>query len=365
MAPPCEDEEALLKVEVEARPWPRRALFASLLVVLAGLAGLGTGIRTRGVASDAAVSSLEMSWEDIPDIDKVVARAEGLKPIAPEERELQDLFYGAQPSELPWIRTECVIDVVQATAYLGQAVVFLYKAIAYDSLQCPDNSPVGCAVSVAGFLTSMFWIGSYLSFAANACSDAVNSKALCGGDWLALMADFGEVATAGAAVKEDCDFGTDWATLLNITGDVPGWQAFEPAGASPVEQAIRKVTVIHEAQRNRNFDIAQCVFDVTNSASYIVRVILQIRSAASSCPEPRNCAINIMNIISSFAWISQFTALAVSDCQETGSQTALCTADISDLVAALTNGPAAGVATTSDCADLPIPAQEVKRIGAE
>ena len=27
---------------------------------------------------------------------------------------------------------------------------------------------------------------------------------------------------------EDCDFGTDWATLLNITGDVPGWQAEQP-----------------------------------------------------------------------------------------------------------------------------------------
>ena len=27
------------------------------------------------------------------------------------------------------IRTECVIDTVQAAAYLGQAVVFLYKAI--------------------------------------------------------------------------------------------------------------------------------------------------------------------------------------------------------------------------------------------
>jgi len=29
---------------------------------------------------------------------------------------------------LPWIRTECVIDVIQGAAYLGQAVVFLYKA---------------------------------------------------------------------------------------------------------------------------------------------------------------------------------------------------------------------------------------------
>ena len=38
---------------------------------------------------------------------------------------------------------------------------------------------------------------------------------------------------------------------------------------------------------------------------------------------------------------------------------ALCTADISDMVAAVTNGPAAGVATTSDCADLPVPEDEL------
>jgi hypothetical protein len=41
---------------------------------------------------------------------------------------LNDLFYESQPEELPWIRTECVIDVIQGAAYLGQAVVFLYKA---------------------------------------------------------------------------------------------------------------------------------------------------------------------------------------------------------------------------------------------
>ena len=41
---------------------------------------------------------------------------------------MNDLFYESQPEELPWIRTECVIDVIQGAAYLGQAVVFLYKA---------------------------------------------------------------------------------------------------------------------------------------------------------------------------------------------------------------------------------------------
>lgn len=42
----------------------------------------------------------------------------------------------------------------------------------------------------------------------------------------------------------------------------------------------------------------------------------------------------------------------------TASFQALCTADISDMVAALTNGPAAGVATTSDCAAVPEPEDE-------
>jgi hypothetical protein len=57
-------------------------------------------------------------------------------------------------------------------------------------------------------------IASYLSFAANACGAAVNSGALCAGDWTALMANFGEMATVGAAVKEDCDFGKARAKKL-------------------------------------------------------------------------------------------------------------------------------------------------------
>ena len=70
-------------------------------------------------------------------------------------RNLNDLFYESQPEELPWIRTECVIDVIQGAAYLGQAVVFLYKAIKYDGIRCPNNSPAGCAASIAGFITSV------------------------------------------------------------------------------------------------------------------------------------------------------------------------------------------------------------------
>eukprot|EP00435_Cladocopium_sp_Y103_P074834 s105_g51.t1 len=277
-------------------------------------------------------------WEEIPGIDTVIEHAKTLELKQPL-RNLNDLFYESQPEELPWIRTECVIDVIQGAAYLGQAVVFLYKAIKYDGIRCPDNSPAGCAASIAGFITSVTWIASYLSFAANACGAAVNSGALCAGDWTALMANQG----GGRS--------WDWLALLKVNGLTdtgPGWKQFVPAGATPTVDTVIAVDKLRTADRNRAFDLTQCVVaDVTNAAAYIVRAILQIRSAASACPEPKACAINIMNIISSFAWISQFTSLAVSDCWDKGSQKALCAADISDMVAAVTNGPAAGIATTS------------------
>lgn len=282
-------------------------------------------------------------WEEIPGIHGIIDRAQRLEQ---PKRELSDLFYGGSPSEMPWLRTECVIDVVQATSYLGTAVVFLYKAIKYDGLQCPDNSPVGCAISVSGFIASMFWLASYLSLAASSCAEAMNSNALCGADWMALTADFAEVANAGAGIRQNCHFHNRW---LNFTGNVPGWQAFVIPGAPPTGQAVDKIKFIREARRNRNFDISQCVFDTTNAASFVVRSILQLRSAARACINPRNCAIDIMDVISSFGWISRFLSMAASDCVKRGNQKALCSADISNLVAALSNGPASGMSTISDC----------------
>ena len=272
-------------------------------------------------------------WEEIPGIDEVIERAKGcltgwnaietaliaflsafwqgrfhtpwsgiqtvvfLQGLELKQplRNLNDLFYESQPEELPWIRTECVIDVVQAgvlansadwtliiavrprdalvvqlsagclhaylrvcrqaAAYLGQAVVFLYKAIDYDGLKCPDNSPVGCAASVAGFITSVTWIASYLSFAANACGQAVNSGALCAGDWTALMANFGEMATVGAAVKEDCDFSKNYLALLELVDapdDTPAWRAFIPPSAVNTVDTITKVDALKTATGHDN-----------------------------------------------------------------------------------------------------------------
>jgi len=367
------DVKRIARFSSENHRWLWSRMMVSTLILAACGAlffacRLGRGEIGVDMKTTADLKSSIEDWEQIPGIDDVIAHAKTLELKQPLRR-LDDLFYDSQPTEKPWIRTECVIDVVQAAAYLGQAVVFLYKAIDYPGLKCPDDSPVGCAASVAGFITSVTWIASYLSFAASACASAVKPEALCAGDWTALMANFGEMATVGAAVKEDCDFGKDWLHILNITGDngvYPPphmyWLHFVPKLESSKASTLIKWDNFNTVQRNRNFDITQCVMDVTNSASYIVRAILQIRSAALACPQPRACAINIMNIISSFAWISQFTALAVSDCSKIGNQKALCTADISDMVAAVTNGPAAGVATTSDCADLPVPEDEIHHL---
>ncbi|CAE7828285.1 unnamed protein product, partial [Symbiodinium microadriaticum] len=173
------DYEGLGHQQPEART-SRKWYFLGAGLALLGVAGVVAKATSSGDALFSSSSGLKgtiqaaETWEELPGIDKVIRKAQSLKQDKPM-RNLQDLFYDSQPEELPWIRTECVIDTVQAAAYLGQAVVFLYKAIDYDGLECPNNSPVGCAASVAGFITSISWIASYLSFAANACGQAVNN----------------------------------------------------------------------------------------------------------------------------------------------------------------------------------------------
>ena len=91
-------------------------------------------------------------WEEMPGMQSIIRRAGALGPqdtfvvnccltpttLDPTGLLLQDLrvlnrsweeiSHDAQHGQLPWIRADCVIDVAQATAYLGQAIVFLYKA---------------------------------------------------------------------------------------------------------------------------------------------------------------------------------------------------------------------------------------------
>ena len=102
------------------------------------------------------------------------------------------------------------------------------------------------------------------------------------------MANFGEMATVGAAASEDCDFGKDWLALLKITGEEdagPGWKNFIPAGAAPTVDTIEKVDALRTANRNRAFDLTQCVVaDVFWLYKCLEMFLYQVSSAIIRLP---------------------------------------------------------------------------------
>jgi len=339
-------------------PW--RSITAAVSLLCLGFVVVAFYPRASPSVHLSAGADLLEKWEQIPDISKVINRAQRLQPEQ-HLRNLRDLFVTYQPyppQALPFVRTECVIDAVQATAYLGHAVVWLYRAIDYTGLECPDNTPAGCAISVAGFIASISWVASYLSLAASSCSDAVNSGALCAADWTALIADMSEIASSGAGVKRHCDYKGQTAGLLLLNETAKPWQRFVSSASGPAK-TILAITKKEHADTERKFDITQCVMDVTNAASFLVRATLQIATATVGCPDPKACTIDILEVISSFSWVSRFVSMAVADCSTGRHMQARCAGDISNLVAAVANGPAAGMATISDCADYPDPAYEL------
>lgn len=421
----CEvDDEVLDTKKFEAssndlsereRCWCQRhaSFFFILLVLLAAILFLGSHAEFLTIAPtnaevweqlatrfDSNMSSREIlqGWEDFPLVKEAINdTSRAVNDL--NFRRLQDLFYTEGSEAYPYIRTECVIDTVQATAYLIQAVVFLYRAIEQPWFQCPKSfmnlRGEGCAAAITSFIASVTWVGSYLSLAGSSCSAALNSGALCSADWLAMSSDFAEVAASGAAVRRDCthipkdkpkgwwgrkkqrkiamgkvklNASHPWLPLFNQQRQQEHYKLLKVFDAENEKelpgglQLKLKLDRLHRARQIRKFDIAACHADVFNAASYLVRSLMQIRAAAMSCSDPRSCAVDIMNVIASVAWISRFVLLASSDCApETvkSAKSTTCGADISNLIAALSSGPAAGMAVPSDCTKTPDPIQEL------
>lgn len=164
-------------------------------------------------------------------------------------RSLRDVFYAdisEESGDYPYIRTECVIDTVQATTYLMEAIVVLFRAIDQRGKRCAD-SDVGCAINVIGFITCVTWVSAYLSLAASACSSAVNSGALCSADWTTLVAAFGEIATAGAGVRYDCNIPSKLERAFGYgitTTKRPYLKYFPPGGALPALDTVYKFKLL-------------------------------------------------------------------------------------------------------------------------
>ena len=101
----------------EARRAPRWHLVGAGVTLLA-IAGAAAACSSSGALLSASAErrGAVQDWEELPGMEKLMKKAQSLTNL---------------PTKHPWIRSECTIDTVQAVAYLGQAVVCLYKAIDY------------------------------------------------------------------------------------------------------------------------------------------------------------------------------------------------------------------------------------------
>ena len=267
-------------------------------------------------------------------------------PLQPQIRQLFDvnLFdhvgepYKQYPVESKIITTECVIDTVQATTYLGEAVVNIYRAEI-----CPDDEPLGCTAPVAHAITSFLWIMAFLTSATSTCAESLQQGGSCAA---ALLRD---LATAGSTIygfDEDCFLTnpreTSWRVyqrwwehlapaesrrlratkegnvsayrkrreelsgrLRELTQPEHGGRANLPnvlfsASVKGIPRELIHANTIEaiSGKRNyhteRNFALANCVFDSVAATTWLMRALLSIEEATRNCPEPKACTVDVL-----------------------------------------------------------------------
>ncbi|CAE7253959.1 unnamed protein product [Symbiodinium sp. CCMP2592] len=328
------------------------------------------------------------------------------------ERELFDvsLFdninvpYSSEPEESQVVKTTCVIDITQATMYLGNAIVYIYRAAI-----CPDNEPLGCTEPVAYAVTALTWLGSFLASASTSCAESLNPASAC------IAATLRDLSAAGSTVfgfKEDClltkplmdsrvyqdrrkippilekiyslnqpfkpeqrrrldefkvlpspsDDGHKTGLYRNKSAEVRRWLQdksskrpdkhhaalpnvlFEAATAGidtrlldddQTIEKIRNITRLRRRGRERGFAIAQCVFNSVDAAAWLIRAFLSIHDAARSCGNRKECAVDVLYVIGSFAYTAQMLSFTFVDCPQRGKREALCGANVADVVGSM------------------------------
>ncbi|CAL1170939.1 unnamed protein product [Cladocopium goreaui] len=290
--------------------------------------------------------------------------------------------YEDYPTENSIVKTTCVIDAVQAATYLGKAVVNIYRAEI-----CPDDEPLGCTAPVAHAITSILWLTAFLTSASSTCAATISQGGSCAA---AILRD---LATAGSTIygfDEDCYLTkpreTSWrvyprwyqhllpepeerrlrstrgaqnltayraksaeiaAKLRNLTAPSAGGRAMLPNVLFDAEskglprdlvsklQKVRAVDAKHNYNTERNFALANCVFDSVAATTWMMRALLSIEEASRNCPEPKACTVDVLYVLGSFSYAAQTLSLAFVDCPKRGKREALCGADISDVVGSM------------------------------
>ncbi|CAE7504177.1 unnamed protein product [Symbiodinium pilosum] len=349
------------------------------------------------------------------------------------ERELFDISlfdkvgvpYSSEPEEAKVVTTTCVIDVTQATMYLGNAIVYIYRAAI-----CPDEIPLGCTEPVGYAVTAMTWLGSFLASASTSCADSLTPASGC------VAATLRDLAAAGSTTygfiedcyltrplmdsrvyqdrrvippilqkiyslnrpfpeeerrlldnvsakshvgKTDIPHDKDIELVRNKSAQVRQWLQhrsrkrpdhnhsalpnvlFEAASAGidtrvldthETIEKIRNITRLKRRGTERDFAVANCVFNSVDAVAWLMRAFLSIYDAARSCGNRKECAVDVLFVIGSFAYTAQMMSLCFVDCPWRG---AMCGANVADVVGSM----AIFVASVIQARSWPVPATDV------
>uniref|UniRef100_A0A7S2LDM3 Uncharacterized protein n=1 Tax=Zooxanthella nutricula TaxID=1333877 RepID=A0A7S2LDM3_9DINO len=239
---------------------------------------------------------------------------------------------------------KCAIHGFQATLYLIEGALAINNA----AVNCPQVKKAGgvalvgprrhmeaantCAVDIMGILAGLGWTAFFISAMCSQCGPTATALpgSTCAADVTAMIAALMDLGEASSAVGMDCRH-------------------------DHLKTLFRKAWAAHEGQQAKT-NLGFCVINPIQASYWLFRAALFIKGAVKACPkgEWESCSIDILYVISSFGWTAGFIASTVSDCATSVNQNALCTSDITDMIAALTMVSAQGIAFKSaDCKDKP------------
>lgn len=115
------------------------------------------------------------------------------------------------------ITADCVFNAAQAILYLMRASLALNVAVS-DCLSPdvnlgPESGKMACSVDIVGFIGSMGWATSCISYTIAQCPNTGVVDALCAGDVAAVVASVAGIASSGASFTLTCG---KWTHLQQV-----------------------------------------------------------------------------------------------------------------------------------------------------
>ncbi|CAJ1396431.1 unnamed protein product [Effrenium voratum] len=98
----------------------------------------------------------------------------------------------------------CVLNVAQATSYIGHAVISIRAAKVDCENKQLSNRAASCATQISGALQSVSLVAAYLSNAAAMCGATIVAGAECSNRIGSVVAGMAEVSAGGSATALDC-----------------------------------------------------------------------------------------------------------------------------------------------------------------